>query len=44
MLRQALNNVNIIGILSEIDLDYGSINKNGRQVETIGGSIKVKVY
>ena len=43
MLRQALNNVNIIGILSEIDLDYGSINKNGRQVETIGGTIKVKV-
>lgn len=41
--RQAENKVRIEGILSEIDLKYGSYTKNGEQVETIGGSVKVLV-
>lgn len=43
MLRQAENNVKIEGILSEIDLKYGSYVKNGNTIDTIGGSIKVLV-
>lgn len=43
MFRQAENRVKIEGILSEIDLKYGSFNRNGEAVETIGGSIKVAV-
>lgn len=43
MLRQAKNRCRIEGILSEIDLKYGSYNKNGRTVDTIGGTIKVRV-
>lgn len=43
MFRQAENKVKIEGILSEIDLKYGSFQKNGADVETIGGSIKVLV-
>ena len=43
MLRQAKNKVKVEGILSEIDLKYGSYTKNGRAVDTIGGSIKVRV-
>ena len=43
MLKQTENNVNIEGILSEIDLDYGSFVKNGATVESIGGTIKVQV-
>ena len=43
MLRQAENSVKIEGILSEIDLKTGSTNKNGKTVEYIGGSIKVRV-
>ena len=43
MLRQAENKVKIEGILSEIDLKYGSFVKNGEPVETIGGNIKVLV-
>lgn len=43
MFRQAENKVKIEGILSEIDLKYGSFQRNGEDVETIGGSIKVLV-
>lgn len=43
MFRQAENKVKIEGILSEIDLKYGSFVKNGETVESIGGSIKVRV-
>lgn len=43
MLREAENIVKIEGILSETDLKYGSYIKNGKTVENIGGSIKIKV-
>lgn len=43
MLKQAENSVKIEGILSEIDLKAGSSNKNGKTIEYIGGSIKVRV-
>lgn len=43
MLRQAENKCKIEGILAEIDLRPGSFNKNGKQMESIGGSIVVKV-
>ena len=43
MLRQAENSVKIEGILSEIDLKTGSTTKNGKTIEYIGGSIKVRV-
>lgn len=43
MFRQAENKVKIEGILSEIDLKYGSFERGGETVETIGGSIKVLV-
>lgn len=43
MFRQAENKVKIEGILSEIDLKYGSFQRDGKDVETIGGSIKVLV-
>lgn len=43
MLRQAENKVKIEGILSEIDLKYGSFVKNGEPIETVGGTIKVLV-
>lgn len=44
MLRQAENRVRIEGILSEINLKYGSYQKNGRTVDNIGGDIKVLVH
>ena len=43
MLRQAENRVRIEGILAEIDIKPGSFNKNGQTMESIGGSITVKV-
>jgi len=43
MLRQAENRVKIEGILAEIDIKLGSFNKNGQTMESIGGSITVKV-
>lgn len=43
MLREAENIVRIEGILSEIDIKPGSYEKDGKTVENIGGSIKVKV-
>lgn len=43
-LRQAENRVRIEGILSEINLKYGSYQKNGRTVDNIGGDIKVLVH
>ena len=43
MLRQAENSVKIEGILSEIDLKTGSTTKNGKTIEYIGGSIKIRV-
>jgi hypothetical protein len=43
MLRQAENKVKIEGILAEIDLKPGSFMKDGKEVESIGGSIIVKV-
>ena len=42
-LRQAENSVKIEGILSEIDLKTGTATKNGKTIEYIGGSIKVRV-
>ena len=44
MLRQAENKVRIEGILSEINLKYGSYVKNGMTVDNIGGYIKVLVH
>jgi hypothetical protein len=41
-MRQARNRVTIEGILSEIELKYGSFMKNGASVESIGGLIKVR--
>lgn len=41
--RQAENRVKIEGILSETDLRYGSFTRNGENVESIGGTIKVLV-
>ena len=43
MLRQAENRVRIEGILAEIDIKPGTFNKNGQTMESIGGSITVKV-
>lgn len=43
MLKQAENSVKIEGILSEIDLKTGSTVKNGKTIEYITGSIKVRV-
>ena len=43
MLRQAENSVKIEGILSEIDLKTGTSVKDGKTVEYITGSIKVRV-
>ena len=43
MIRQAENRVRIEGILAEIDIKPGSFNKNGQMMESIGGSITVKV-
>lgn len=43
MLRQAENRCKIEGILAEIDIKPGSFNKNGQTMESIGGSIVVKV-
>ena len=43
MIREAENVVRIEGILSEIDLKYGSFEKNGEKKNTIGGTIKVQV-
>lgn len=37
------NVVKIEGILSEIDLKYGTFNKNGTELKTIGGLIKIRV-
>lgn len=43
MLREAENRVKIEGVLSEIDLKYGSFMKDGNPIETIGGVIKIQV-
>ena len=45
MIREAENNVRIEGILSEVDLNYGSFKKEttGETVNSIGGTIKVQV-
>lgn len=43
MLRQAENKCKIEGILAEIDIRPGSFKKNGQDMESIGGSIVVKV-
>lgn len=37
------NVVKIEGILSEIDLKYGTFSKNGETIKSVGGSIKVRV-
>ena len=44
MLRQAENRCRIEGILSEINLKYGSFVKNGVNTDNIGGNIKVLVH
>ena len=43
MLTTKENVVEIEGILSEIDIQYGSFKKNGADVKSIGGVIKVRV-
>jgi hypothetical protein len=43
MLESKENSVKIEGILSEIDLEVGSYIKDGKTIEKIGGSIKVRV-
>lgn len=43
MLRQALNEIYIEGILAENDLNYGSYTKDGKTVEMISGKVTVKV-
>jgi hypothetical protein len=43
MLKQAENRCKVEGILAEIDIKPGSFNKNGQMMESIGGSIIVKV-
>jgi hypothetical protein len=44
MIRQAFNQVEIEGILSEINLDYKSYtDASGKTVEAIGGDVKVRV-
>ena len=43
MLTTKENTVKIEGILSEIDIKYGSFKKNGADVKSIGGVIKVRV-
>jgi len=43
MLQTKENIVKIEGILSEIDLQTKTFNKNGTTMESIGGSIKVRV-
>lgn len=43
MLRQALNEVFIEGILSETDIKKGSYDKDGKTIETIGGTVKIRV-
>ena len=43
MLESKENSVKIEGILSEIDLEAGSYMKDGKSVDKIGGSIKVRV-
>lgn len=43
MLKEAENRVKIEGILSEVDLKYGSFQRDGRAIESIGGLIKVRV-
>ena len=42
-MREAKNEVTIEGILSEIDLKYGSFQKDGRTIENVGGTIKIRV-
>lgn len=42
-MRVAENKVRIEGILSEVDLDYGSFQKDGKTIECIRGFIKVLV-
>ena len=43
MLQTKENTVKIEGILSEIDIKTGSFMKNGTTVESVGGTIKVRV-
>lgn len=43
MLRQAINNVKVEGVLSEIDIKPSTFKKNGKDMEAISGTIIVKV-
>lgn len=43
MLTTKENTVRIEGILSEIDLKYGSFKKNGADVRSVTGNIKIRV-
>lgn len=43
MLRQAENKIYIEGILAEVDLKKGSFKKDGKDVDSISGTITVKV-
>lgn len=42
-MRQTENKVKITGLLSEINLEKGSYNKNGTMMERISGSVTVRV-
>lgn len=44
MIREAENIVRIEGILSEIDLKYGTFEKNGEKKNSVGGIIKIQVH
>ena len=44
MIKEAENKVTIEGLLSEVDLNYGSfMKKSGESVNSIGGQIKIQV-
>lgn len=43
MLQVQENNCKIEGILSEVDLKYGTFKKNGSDVKSVGGVIKILV-
>ncbi len=43
MLRESTNSVFIEGILSEVNMEYSTFNKNGKTEDAIRGNIKVRV-
>lgn len=43
MLKSIENSVHIEGVLSEIDLKYGSLKRDTGDMKTVGGTIKIRV-